>query len=810
MNLRTRIGAFVALMLLVMNGGVMAQTGSLTVHVDRPGAKISPLFYGLMTEEINHSYDGGLYAELLQNRAFKDDPNQPHHWSLTAKDKGSLALDRAQPLNSASPLSLRLTASDIDAGQSVGVENEGYWGIPLRPNTTYRASIFARSATAGLRGVTLSLESADHRQLYARAELPALGTRWKQYRVTLKTGDLTPSTENRFVVRMQQAGTLWLSQASLFPPTYRNRPNGSRADLMELMRAMKPAYLRFPGGNYLEGNTIAERFDWKKTLGAVHTRPGHPCPWGYPSTDGFGLQEFLDWCEDLKMEPLLAVFAGYALNGEVIKAGEQLKPFVQDALDEIEYLIGDTHTKWGAERAKNGHPAPYALHYVEIGNEDWFDRSGSYDGRFAQFYDAIKAKYPDLKLIATMFVKSRTPDLLDDHYYRSARDMMNDAQHYARYNRNGTKIFVGEWASTEGNPTPTMNAALGDAAWLTGLEANADVVVMQCYAPLLVNVNKGAQQWGTNLIGYDALRSFGSPSYYVQQMFGNNRGDVVLPVTLNQPPAPPSAPFVPQGAVGVGSWATQVEYKEMRVTQGDTTLFTDNGSADWHKGQGDWKREDGVLRQTSLGIDCRNIVGNPKWTDYTFTLKARKTGGNEGFLILFHVEDQENYIWWNIGGWGNSRTVLERATNGAKREIGNVSSAIVESGRWYDIKVEVHGNQIRCYMDGQLIVSAEDKPAPPPKPLYATASRDLSTGEVILKVVNGGETPHSLKMELQGVKMGRQKAKLWTLSGQPKDVNTLDQPRKVAPIFSNLSVTGSLFEHTFPAYSVSVLRFKAQ
>ena len=218
----------------------------------------------------------------------------------------------------------------------------------------------------------------------------------------MKTGgDAKVTAANQIVVSVERPGTVWLQLLSVFPPTYKDRVNGNRVDLMELLAAMHPAFLRFPGGNYLEGKTIADRFDWKKTIGPLVDRPGHTSPWRYHSTDGMGLLEFLEWCEDLKMQPVLAVYAGYSLGGEHVEPGPDLEPYVQDALDEIEYVTGDATTKWGAERAKDGHPAPFPLKYVEIGNEDYFDRSKSYDGRYAQFYKAIKAKYPALQLISS-------------------------------------------------------------------------------------------------------------------------------------------------------------------------------------------------------------------------------------------------------------------------------------------------------------------------------------------------------------------------------------------------------------------------
>jgi alpha-N-arabinofuranosidase len=298
------------------------------------------------------------------------------------------------------------------------------------------------------------------------------------------------------------------------------------------MAGLAPTFLRLPGGNALEGNTIAERFQWKQTIGPLASRPGHQGPWGYRSSDGLGLLEYLEWCEDLGMVPVLGVYAGYSLNGSFVPPGPELQPHVQDALDEIEYVTGDTTTVWGARRAADGHPDRFPLEYVEIGNEDFFDGSGSYDGRFAQFHDAIKAAHPELRVIATAQVASRTPDVVDEHFYTTPRAFQRMAGRYDSFDRNGPKIFVGEYASIEGRPTPDLNAALGDAAWLTGLERNSDVVIMVAYAPILVNVNPGASQWPVNLIGYDALRSYGSPSYHMQAMFARHAGNVVLPATL--------------------------------------------------------------------------------------------------------------------------------------------------------------------------------------------------------------------------------------------------------------------------------------
>jgi alpha-N-arabinofuranosidase len=427
--------------------------------------------------------------------------------------------------------SIRMTVSAASDSAPAGMQNEGYWGIAVRPNTTYTGSFYAKADTEGV-PITASLVNDETGATAASATVSGVTTDWKQHTFTLKTGAVKVTANNHFQLTIAKPGTVWFDLVSLFPPTYHDRTNGNRIDIMEKLAAMRPAFLRLPGGNYLEGDHIPDRFDFKKTIGSLVDRPTHPSPWRYRSSDGMGLLEFLEWCEDLKMEPLLAVYAGYSLQQEHVDPGPALEPFVKDALDEIEYVIGDASTKWGAERVKDGHPAAFPLHYVEIGNEDWFDKSGSYDGRFAQFFKAIREKYPDLQLIATTAVKSVKPDVLDEHFYMSAEKSFSDAGHYDKYDRSGPKIFVGEWATREGEPTPNLQSALGDAVWLTGLERNSDLVIMECYAPLFVNVNAGGMQWASDLIGYDALTSYGSPSYWTQVMFAAHTGTEVVAAAL--------------------------------------------------------------------------------------------------------------------------------------------------------------------------------------------------------------------------------------------------------------------------------------
>jgi alpha-L-arabinofuranosidase len=474
-----------ASVLLLMLGVTVPHAAAPTITIDAstPAGKVSPNLYGLMTEEINHSYDGGLYAELIQNRAFLDDEASPAHWTAVQRDGATvaIALDKSQPLNATIATSLRVEVTQASSGHAAGVANEGFWGIPVRPTTRYRASFYAKAAPGFTGPITALIESEDGTTTYASGRVAGLTQAWKQYEVTLSTANVTPTAKARFVLTVDRPGTIWLSLASLFPPTYRNQANGFRPDLLQMLIDMRPRFLRFPGGNYLEGDQIADRVEWKKTLGPLSERPGHMGPWTYRSSDGLGLYEFLMWAEDMNAQPVLAVYAGYSLKGAYVKPGADLEPYIEDALDEIQYVIGPATSKWGSLRAKAGHPAPFKLTYVEVGNEDFFDRSGSYDLRFAQFNRAIKARYPSLQVISTVGfehpenqrVRAVTPDVVDEHYYRTVEAFLKAARgQYDTYDRKGPKIFVGEWGTYETPfapwnprsrseaPTPNLRAAI--------------------------------------------------------------------------------------------------------------------------------------------------------------------------------------------------------------------------------------------------------------------------------------------------------------------------------------------------------------
>ena len=793
----------------------------ITVDVDKPGAAISPMLYGIFFEEINRSGDGGIYAEMVQNRSFED-ASFPVAWTLVKAPgaDGTVALDRSQPLNVKNPTSLRLEVTR--GGGRVGVASYGFRGVPQQPRDKveqwrtrferanggiaveegkqYDLSFYARAGqSAG--PITVTLEREDGTVLASR-RVKARSADWKKATVTLTPN--STETAARLVLSLEQPGTIWLDMVSLFPRnTFKGHANGLRTDLLEMIDRMHAAFVRFPGGCFVEGDEIENAFRWKETVGDVAERPGHWNLWGYRSTDGLGFHEYLQMCEDLRAEPLFVVNCGMSHHAGRVNAYavpmDQMGPYVQDALDALEYANGPVTSKWGALRAKAGHPKPFGLKYLEIGNENG---GPQYNERFALFRDAIKKQDPDAQLIACDWggvPRNRPLDIIDPHLYSDPATMQAQATRFETYDRKGPKIYFGEYAVTSQAGTGNLQAAVAEAAFMTGLERNGDAVFMSSYAPLLSHVNWKA--WNPNAIVFDQARAYGTPSYEVQALFANHRADRVLPVEVAQPG--PSLEL-PHGMVGVGTWRTQAEFKDLRVTQGGKTLFASDfstGTTGWKTSRGTWEVVDGALRQSGREEDVRALAGDPSWKEYTLSLKARKLGGDEGFLIMFQAPGDQTKSWWNLGGWNNTLHALEVPGVPLRQIPGRI-----ETGRWYDIRIELQGQSIKCYLDGKLIQEATRTA---PASLYAVAGRDEKKNETIVKVVNASGQALETAIDLRGAKRSALRGKAITLTASgPLDENSFAAPAKVAPHEEAVQFAAPTFTRTFPAHSVTVLRLK--
>ena len=677
-----------------------------------------------------------------------------------------------------------------------GVANNGFWGMALTKGERYELSLFARGGEGFKGPLNVTLEGSDGRA-YAREIIRSLTPDWKSYRLSLRPNATDPKA--RLVISSGRPGTFWLDMVSLFPKqTWKNRPNGLRPDLAEMLAGLKPSFVRFPGGCWVEGDVMNLAYRWKQTVGDLSERRTQYNIWQYQATHGVGFHEYLQMCDDLGAEPLFVINCGMS-HREVVPL-DKMGEFVQDALDAIEYANGAVTSTWGAQRAKNGHPAPFNLKYMEIGNENG---GAAYHERYALFYDAIKAKYPEMHLIANEYsdtLAKRPFEIVDEHYYSSPEFFIANAGKYDSYDRAGRKVYVGEYACTEGCGQGNLRAAIGEAAFMTGMERNSDVVLLASYAPLFANVNY--KKWNPDLIDFDSSRVYGIPSYYVQKMFSENRGDVVLPVTVT---ASEVAPAPRCGAIGVGTWNTQAEFKDIKVTRGDETLFScdfADGTKGWTLRGGDWAVETGALKQKAVTDNVRAFAGDKSWNNYTYSLKARKLGGAEGFLIPFLVKNEDAKSWWNIGGWSNTRHALEM-----EGISGHDVAGSIETGRWYDIRIEVRGVSIKCFLDDKLIHDVKWEPV---KPIYAVASLAKQANEVILKVVNVSAANQETDLRLEGAKVSPTGTAMVLASEKPEDENTLEQPTKVKPVTLMLDKAGSAFRHTFPANSVTVLRLKLQ
>ncbi|KAF5318563.1 hypothetical protein D9619_010790 [Psilocybe cf. subviscida] len=545
--------ALLAALAGIMPDVAMAQT---TVSVSATASHPVPsTLFGQMFEDIS-SGDGGLYGELLLNRAFQlvtpGTAAALANWK--ALNSNIAVVAETTPVSAALPNALQLS---VPAGSvsNVGFANTGNSGIGIQADTNYKASFYYRFPTASkFKGkFVVSLQDAAGTVL-ASQKVSASGsqTSWKQVKLSLSTSTQPGSINNMFAITVEgnsAAGeTINFAMLSLFPPTFKNRENGMRQDIAQALADMKPSFFRLPGGNNLEGQTVATRWQWNSTIGPLLDRPGRAGDWGYTNTDGLGLMEYLNWCEDVGMEAIMAVWAGYALGGTSLPE-DQLQPYIQQAVDQINFVIGDpAKSAAAAQRAALGHPKPFPLTYVEVGNEDFF-AAASYVYRWKDFVTALQAEFPQLHFIATSDtfspILSPSPTEYDVHVYQTPTWFAQNSFFYDGFERNGTKYFEGEYAAISTNPNnifgstsqgrltfPTMQSAAGEAAFMTGLERNSDIVFAASYAPLLGHVTNN--QWTPNLLAFDAGNVYKSTSYYVQKLFSVNRGDEYLPSTLPQ------------------------------------------------------------------------------------------------------------------------------------------------------------------------------------------------------------------------------------------------------------------------------------
>ncbi len=813
----------------------LADTATIAIDASRPGPRINPRMYGVFLEEIGHGVDGGLYAELVRNRAFEDArPPEGYtlrddrwvdargfnsgydqygygvdglpFWTLVEEGgaRGSMHLDKTGGVSDESAYCLRLEVESVGDGR-LGVANQGFFGIGAQEGRTYSLSFYARRGVTFDGEVTVRLESRNGVACSDELSFEPSGDQWIKYE-----GTLTASRSERaarLVVAAGSAGTMWLDFVSLFPTeTWKNRPGGLRPDVAQMIADLKPGFVRFPGGCVVEGGTVESAYNWKHTVGPLTERREQWGPWHYRRTHGMGLLEYLQFCEDLDAEPLWVGFAGQTC---IFREREEVPMedmgWVRDNfLDLVEYANGPPDSTWGKLRAAAGRREPFQLKYVEIGNEN---AGVEYEQRYRMIHRAMKERHPDLTYLADVSYHNMPEslyDIADQHFYNSPAWFMSRHDMYDERDRGLPPLYLGEVAVTSQHGGPlrgNLLAALAEGVFLLGCERNADAVQMVSYAPLLAHVD--GRSWGWHgMIYHDSTRVFGTASYYLWQMFASHRPDHTVKTETTYEP---SEKLRVAGQVGVGTWDATAEFKDIRVERAGEVLYESDfttGAEGWRPAEGRWEIVDGAYRQTRRG-QGHSHFGGEDWSDYTLTLKARKFEGGEGFLITFGRRGRDRY-WWNLGGWGNSQHAIEHN----QTPVGRPRRGRIESDRWYDVKVEVAGARIRCYLDGELIHDVEAESL---GRFVANAGRDKRSGDLVVKVINASPKAVTTTLALAGVEtIGPQAAVLVLTSGDVQDNNSLDEPRRVAPVEESAPISGVRFERTFPPHSLTVLRLKTK
>ena len=812
----------------------------ITIDVAQHGADIPSSMYGIFFEEINHAGDGGLYAELVQNRGFEDTSvpegyrvkdgklyppanscnhltcAKPHPdmcyrwpteeipaWSLTQLEGegASMKLTTEYPLNSATPTALKVT---LPAEGRVAIGNTGFWGMNIEEGKDYYLRLYTSNGKRFDGKAVIRLVGEDGQELCNCPLAIDMAKAWSEY-----TGHLTATGSDsraHLVIELEGKGTLLLDYVSLFPfETFRNRANGLRKEIAETLEAMRPAFVRWPGGCVVEGITLSNRIKWKETIGDPVTRPGVYDTWGYRTTMGFGYHEFLQFCEDIGAGGMFVCNVGLGCQGRVGDAckEDEVDSFIEDVLDAIDYALGDGTTEWSRKRVENGHPAPFPLKYVEIGNENW---GPVYEKRYDKFYKAIKEKYPQLKLISTLGLggqhRHERVDMIDPHWYVSPEFFFASDKLFDQQERGDYEIYIGEYAVNQNVGGGNLLGALAEAAFLTGVERNSDLVKMASYAPLFENVND--RVWPTNLIWFDSYRVMGRSSYQVQKMYAENRPSFNVATSFEQPVIPVGV----KGQIAVGGWNTDNEYKDLKVTLADGRTVEADMSQGWTPQEGTWNAEGGTLKGSGPGVMRWNLWSVPEaFGDCSISLKARKIAGAEGFLIYFGMHDGKNGYVLNIGGWGNQTTAFQRINGNDMPQIPNNISQYVEEGRWYDIRIDIKDGKFTYSLDGkQMLETAIENIQ-----RYVVSGYDENTGELIVKFVNATKEPFSTSVNLQNVTSVKRKGKVVTLtSADPKDENTLDDPKRVFPRESTFNKFSGQFDYTFEPWSFTVLRIKAE
>ena len=860
-----------------------ASAADYTLDIDASNEiyDISDLLFGIFFEDINFAADGGLYAEKIVNRSFEfTDVAQDdalYGWSAVNGAALSVVKNAEDKLNENNPNYLTVNNSE---SIFAGVANRGFLdGISVEAGEKYKVSFYAKGVDGYSGKVYVKLLCAD--KTLAEGEVSAITSEWTKYEITLTASET--AFQGVSLAVLIDNGSAAFDMISMFPEnTYKNRENGMRKDLGEMLEALEPKFLRFPGGCIIEGYDAETAYNWKDSVGVG--RNGEPLEFGgkygdvaarkqgtnlwtnlaatddpYPSfmSYGLGFYEYFLLAEDLGALGVPVINCGLYCQmrgmGPVEMYTPELEAYLQDMLDLVEFCRGSADTEWGKVRVSLGHEEPFELKYICIGNEN---EGEVYFGRYQAFletFNAAKAENPELyegiELIysAGAFDATHGENYLpsyeyakeqigggsasdfagatDQHYYNEPEWFLKNTDYYDadNYSRDvdgmtdsiyggALQVFLGEYAARSN----TLRAALAEAAYMTGLERNGDIVRMAAYAPLFGNLT--ATHWSPDLIWFNNHQVTGSISYYVQKLFSTNAGTSLLDSELN-------GAAIPQeklsGRVGIGAWYTTAAFDNVLVVDNATgkTLGKDDFSVNslfwnWNKANdGEITVKGGQLINdaTAMPYSLTGSVaytGDDRWTDYTFTVDATKINGNEGFIVPFAVKDHDNCWFWNIGGWDNTVSCLQQIENGIKSNkiLGTIRPFTAEENRTYQLKVVVSGTAVKCYIDGELYVDF-DTASKAEAEAYHVVSTDDS-GDIIVKIVNVTGEARTVSVNVENARV-KSSAKVMQVAGDSlANDNILGQPEDCKIEEMTADGFSEKFNYTVPAYSVTVVRLE--
>lgn len=789
----------------------MSVQPTITIHTQTLGEQLGDLF-GIFFEDLNHAADGGLYAELIQNRSFEFDPiDHAEYHALTAWEKiergggkAELTIEVSNPLNTRNPHYVAINI--LSDGDGVGIMNLGFnSGIPVKQGESYLFSVYVRRDASFDEPLVVTIEGTDG-TVHGEATIVANSSKWAKYEATITANATDNST--RLVIVTKGKGKLYLDLVSLFPiKTYRNRPRGLRNDLATLLADLRPKFMRFPGGCLVHDGSLNpddrnSMYRWKNTIGDIEQRPARRNNWHYNQTLGLGYYEYFQFCEDIDAKPIPILPGGVDPHHHRSVPIEELTPWIEDALDLIEFANGDTSTRWGAIRAELGHPEPFGLEYIGIGNEEVGE---PFFERYPYFHRAIKAKYPNIKIINSSgpfaagseydrgwkSARENNSDLVDEHYYQSPEWFLAHYHRYDEFKADDPKVFLGEYASTAN----TYYNALAEAAFMTGLEKNAHAVKLACYAPLLCNVDY--INWKPNMIWFNNHEVYGTPSYYVQKLFMHHQGDQLISIDASGFEAPQVKTIKPiNGAFALETDRCSFSFWDILLSNNDTGETKELNGMVAELSDTDEDR----LGGTSVGtLD----LGQTDWENYKLSLKAQKISGSKGFKIYFGKSDEQNLVIWDLGGGSNQESMIR-----GRNFVLTQSLFTVESATEYALELEVSGRQIRASINGELFHVTEHK-IPVIEPLYYSASYEHSTGDIIAKVVNVQESIVNAQIVLADLHKSSLRVEVYEMFGHSlDDENSFESPEQVSPKQKVFSTESHSFHYDFPKHSITVFRVK--